>query len=88
MDKVPASLINTVVGYITNEYRDFHSPLTLPKGSENWRNTKVKRLYPHEVKIDAAFRTRATKHVRDMIKFEQMMPEIEAYLQRKSDKAA
>jgi hypothetical protein len=63
-DHVPASIAFKVFGHITSEYRDFHSPIDLPKGSENWRKTKVRLLYPHEIKIDAAFRRRATRHAR------------------------
>ena len=88
-DQVPVSIASTVFDEVGRQDREFHSLRELPKGSENWRKTKVRLLYPHEIKINAAaFRKRATRHVRAMIKFEQMLPLIEAYFKRKSGKVA
>ena len=65
-------MVEKLMEMLQEEYHEFHSPLPPPKGSENWKSTAVRLLYPNTIKIDDAFRKRAERHVRDTIKFLQM----------------
>jgi CRISPR/Cas system-associated exonuclease Cas4 (RecB family) len=62
---------------------EFHSADPLPDGNQHWRKTKVRFIYPHTVKINAAFRKRAERHVRETLNFFRMCDEVAAYQQRR-----
>jgi hypothetical protein len=84
-DKVPPTLAEKIAGNLRQEYHDFHSGEPLPKGSENWRETRSARLlYSDTVKIDAAYRKRAERYVHDAVHFYFMCDQYAAYLKRKA----
>lgn len=76
-------LVDKLAQSIIDEYHEFHSPLPPVKGSENWKNTRVRLLYAKTVKIDFAFRKRAERHVRSLIQWELMFAAYEAMAVRK-----
>ena len=82
-EKFPATLANQVLYTIRCEECDFHSADPLPEGSQNWRKTEVRFIYPHTVKITVAFRKRAERHVRETLTFFRMCDAFAAYQERK-----
>lgn len=79
-DRLHPDIVDKVMQAITDEYHEFHSPLPPVKGSENWKNTRVRLLYAKTIKIDAAFRKRAERHVRSLIQWEQQFQKLAAYM--------
>jgi hypothetical protein len=82
-EKFPATVANQVLYTIRCEECDFRSADPLPDGSQNWRKTKVRFIYPHTVKINAAFRKRAERHVRETLTFFRMCDAYATYQERK-----
>jgi hypothetical protein len=63
-------LAKRIAGNIRQEYHVFNSGEPLPQGFQNWRNTRSARLlYADTVKVDAAYRKRAERHIREIIRF-------------------
>jgi hypothetical protein len=84
-DEVSQALARRIAGNIREEYHDFHSGEPLPQGSQNWRETRSARLlYPDTIKIDAAYRKRAERYVRDAVHFYFMCGQYAAHLKRKA----
>ena len=77
-------IVEKLMEMLQDEYHEFHSPLPPPKGSENWKSTSVRLLYSKTVKIDAAFRKRAQRHVRETINFLEMAKAFAARAEAKS----
>jgi hypothetical protein len=87
-DKIAPPIWREVLDDIESDYRFFHDPSTAPEGCEDWTKQKsIQLLYGDTVKIDAAFRKRAKRHIRKMIQFPEALPHIAAYLARKNKSA-
>ncbi|HEY3987970.1 MAG TPA: hypothetical protein VGM02_01645 [Acidobacteriaceae bacterium] len=80
-EKLSRSSLAEVRSAIQSEFDEFHTPVT--KGSENWHKQKSVQLIYGATKIDSAFRKRAERHVRGIIKWLRQADEVEAYMVRK-----
>jgi hypothetical protein len=66
------SVVQDLMEMLQQDYYRFHSPLSPPNGGKNWKGRRsVKHLFSKTVKINAAFRKRAERYVREKIKFMQ-----------------
>ena len=76
--EISASQTEGLAESIRQEYQEFHSTDAPVQGSANWKNTRVRFLYPHDVRINEALCKRAFRHIRSMVRFNDRLDRIAA----------